>query len=114
MIRYRYFLGPEPLSSSQETNAEDILKQLSDMLLRENDISKALDLLKQQGIKQSEECPGLQGIHDFLEQVRKLKQKLQESMSPSDPSALEELKRLEKMPPGAAEYTGPDPMWTGF
>ena len=97
MIRYRYYWGKEPLSSSQETNADDILKQLSDMLLRENDISKALDLLKQQGIKQSEECPGLQGIHDFLEQVRRLKQKLQESMSSSDPSALEELKRLEKL-----------------
>jgi len=98
MIRYRYYWGKEPISSSAEgTNADDILDQLSDMLLRENDISKALDLLKQQGIRQSEDCPGIQGIHDFLEQVRRLKQKLQESMSPSDASALEELKRLEKL-----------------
>jgi uncharacterized protein with von Willebrand factor type A (vWA) domain len=97
MIKYRYFWGKEPLPSSQGANAEDILKQLSDMLLRENDISKALDLLKQQGIKPGEDCQGMQGIHDFLEQVRRLKQKLQESMSPSDPSALEELKRLEKL-----------------
>ena len=92
MISYRYYWGKEPLPSAQGANAEDILKQLSDMLLRENDISKALDLLKQQGMKPSDDCQGMQGIHDFLEQVRRLKQKLQESMSPSDPSALEELK----------------------
>ena len=40
---------------------------------------------------------GLQGIHDFLEQVRRLKQKLQECGSSLDPSAMEELKRLEKL-----------------
>jgi len=97
MISYRYFLGKEPLPSTEGANAEDILKQLSDMLLRENDINKALDLLKQQGIKPGEDCQGMQGIQDFLEQVRRLKQKLQESMSPSDPAALEELKRLEKL-----------------
>lgn len=98
MISYRYYWGKEPVSSqAQGTNADDILKQLSDLLLRENDISKALDLLKQQGIKQGDESQGLQGIHDFLEQVRRLKQKLQESMSSSDSSAMEELKRLEKL-----------------
>jgi len=98
MISYRYYWGKEPVSSqAQGANADDILKQLSDLLLRENDISKALDLLKQQGIKQGDESQGLQGIHDFLEQVRRLKQKLQESMSSSDSSALEELKRLEKL-----------------
>jgi uncharacterized protein with von Willebrand factor type A (vWA) domain len=97
MIGYRYYYGKEPFPSQQGANADEILKQLSDLLLRENDISKALDLLKQQGIKPNDECQGLQGIQDFLEQVRRLKQKLQESMSSSDPSALEELKRLEKL-----------------
>ena len=96
MIGYRYYWGKKP-APSQGADADDILKQLSDFLLRENDVSKALDLLKQQGIKQSDDCQGLQGIHDFLEQVRRLKQKLQESRSSSDPAALEELKRLEKL-----------------
>ncbi len=96
MIGYRYYWGKEPVSSPG-AGADEILKQLSDLLLRENDISKALDLLKQQGIKQGDESQGLQGIHDFLEQVRRLKQKLQESMSSSDSSAMEELKRLEKL-----------------
>lgn len=96
MIGYRYYWGKEPVLS-QGANADEILKQLSDLLLRENDISKALDLLKQQGIRQNDESQGLQGIHDFLEEVRRLKQKLQESMSSSDASAMEELKRLEKL-----------------
>jgi uncharacterized protein with von Willebrand factor type A (vWA) domain len=96
MIGYRYYWGKEPVPT-QGGDADEILKQLSDLLLRENDVSKALDLLKQQGVKQSDDSQGLQGIHDFLEQVRRLKQKLQESMSSSDSSSLEELKRLEKL-----------------
>jgi hypothetical protein len=58
-------------------------------------IGKALDLLKQQGIRGNDASQRLQGIHDFLEQVRRLKQKLQESMSSSDSAAIEELKRLD-------------------
>jgi len=96
MIGYRYFLGKEPISS-EGADTDEILKQLSDLLLRENDISKSLDLLKQQGVKPSDESPGLQGIHDFLEEVRRLKQKLQQSSSSPDPSTMEELKRLEKL-----------------
>ncbi|HYB20568.1 MAG TPA: VWA domain-containing protein, partial [Thermodesulfobacteriota bacterium] len=96
MIGYRYYWGKEP-AFSPGASADEILKQLSDLLLRENDISKALDLLKQQGIKPDAESQGFQGIHDFLEQVRRLKQKLQESMSSSDSSAMEQLKRLEKL-----------------
>ena len=96
MIGYRYFLGKESVLS-KGTNAEEILQHLSDLLLRENDIGKSLDLLKQQGVKEEGESPGLQGIHDFLEQVRRLKQKLQECGSSLDPSAMEELKRLEKL-----------------
>ncbi len=96
MLSYRYYWGKEP-TPAEGADADDILKQLSDLLLKENDISKALDLLKQQGIQESDDSEGLQGIHDFLEQVRRLKQKLQESMSSSDPAAIEELKRLEKL-----------------
>ncbi len=96
MIGYRYFSGREPVPS-KGTNAEEILQHLSDLLLRENDIGKSLDLLKQQGVKEEDESPGLQGIHDFLEEVRRLKQKLQECGSALDPSAMEELKRLEKL-----------------
>ena len=96
MIGYRYFSGKEP-APSKGTDAEEILQHLSDLLLRENDIGKSLDLLKQQGVKEEGESPGLQGIHDFLEQVRRLKQKLQECGSSLDPSAMEELKRLEKL-----------------
>ena len=96
MIGYRYYWGKE-MAASQAPDTDEILKQLSDLLLRENDISKALDLLKQQEIRPGDEFPGVQGIHDFLEQVRRLKQKLQESLSSSDTSALEELKRLEKL-----------------
>ena len=40
MTSYRYFWGKEPLPSTEGANAEDILKQLSDMLLRENDIKR--------------------------------------------------------------------------
>jgi len=96
MIGYRYYYGKDPVPS-QGADAEEILKQLSDLLLRENDVGKALDLLKQQGIKASEESSGLQGIQHFLEEVRRLKQKLQESFSSSDAAAMEELKRLEKL-----------------
>jgi len=96
MIRYRYFSGKEP-TPAKGVDAESILKHLSDLLLRENDLSKSLDLLKQQGIKEENESPGLRGIHDFLEEVRRLKQKLQECTSSSDASAIEELKRLEKL-----------------
>jgi uncharacterized protein with von Willebrand factor type A (vWA) domain len=96
MIGYRYFLGKDPLPSNAP-DAEEILKQLSDLLLRENDIGKSLDLLKQQGMKADDESQGLQGIHDFLEEVRRLKQKLQQSSSSSDPATMEELKRLEKL-----------------
>jgi protoheme ferro-lyase len=91
MTSYRYFWGKEPLPSTEGANAEDILKQLSDMLLRENDISKALDLLKQQGIKPGEDCQGMQGIQDFLEQVRRLKQA--PGIDVALVSALEELKK---------------------
>ena len=96
MIGYRYFCGKDPVSS-KGTEVEEILKNLSDLLLRENDISKSLDLLKQQGVKEAGESPGLQGIHDFLEEVRRLKQKLQKGTSSSDASDVEELKRLEKL-----------------
>ena len=81
---------------SEGADFDEILKQLSDLLLRENDIGKSLDLLKQQGVKPSDEFQGLQGIHDFLEEVRRLKQKVQQSSSSSDPEAMEELKGLEK------------------
>ena len=96
MIGYRYFYGKEPMVP-EGANAEEILQRLSDLLLRENDLSKSLDLLKQQGIKRDDDSQGLQGIQDFLEAVRRLKQKLQESASSSDPSVMEELKRLEKL-----------------
>ena len=96
MIGYRYFCGQE-LVSPRGTDAEEILRNLSDLLLRENDIAKSLDLLKQQGIKGNEESPGLQGIYDFLDEVRRLKQKFQKSGPSPDTSAMEELKRLEKL-----------------
>lgn len=96
MIGYRYYYGKE-LISSKGANAEEILDHLSDLLLHENDLSKALDLLKQQGMKENEQSPGLQGIHDFLEELRRLKQKLQNCASPLNSSAMEELKRLERL-----------------
>ena len=96
MIGYRYFYDNRA-ESPQCADADQILDKLSDLLLRENDISKSLDLLKQQGLKTEDESPGLKGINDFLEEVRALKQKLQESISAGKSSALEELKRLEKL-----------------
>jgi uncharacterized protein with von Willebrand factor type A (vWA) domain len=96
MIGYRYFSGNEP-GPSQGSDAEEILEQLSDLLLRENDLSKSLDLLKQQGVKGEDESQSIQGIQDFLEQVRRLKQQLQEQSASGDPAVMEELKRLEKL-----------------
>jgi uncharacterized protein with von Willebrand factor type A (vWA) domain len=96
MIGYRYFHGKEPLPS-KGADAEEILDHLSDFLLHENDIGKSLDLLKQQGIKAGDESEGLQGIHDFLEEVRRLRRKLQDAASSSDASTMEELKRLERL-----------------
>ncbi len=97
MIGYRYYWGKHPVPS-EGADAGQVLDQLSDLVLRENDISKALDMLKQQGVKPTEESDGLQGIQEFLDQVRRLKQKLQESLSSSpNPALMEELKRLEKL-----------------
>jgi len=96
MIGYRYFTGNEP-SPVPGAGADEVLDRLSDLLLHENDINKSLDLLKQQGIKGEDGNQSLQGIHDFLEQVRRMKQKLQEAASSGDPAAIEELKRLEKL-----------------
>lgn len=96
MIGYRYFYGNKA-DPAQSADADQILDQLTDLLLRENDISKSLDLLKQQGLKGEDESPGLRGINDFLEEVRRLKQKLQESASAGNDLAMEELKRLEKL-----------------
>jgi uncharacterized protein with von Willebrand factor type A (vWA) domain len=96
MIGYRYFYG-NTADSAQCADADQILDKLTDLLLRENDISKSLDLLKQQGLKEEDESPGLKGINDFLEEVRSLKQKLQESASAGNELAMEELKRLEKL-----------------
>jgi uncharacterized protein with von Willebrand factor type A (vWA) domain len=96
MIRYRYFFDHKQVPAKSE-GAEQIFDRLIDLLLRENDITKSLDLLKQQGLKEQDESPGLTGIHDLLEQLRRLKQKLQESVSGENTSAMEELKRLEKL-----------------
>jgi len=96
MIGYRYFYGNKPVPA-KSADAEQILDHLTDLLLRENDVNKSLDLLKQQGLKGQDESPGLKGIHDFLEEVRRLKQKLQESASAGNDLAIEELKRLEKL-----------------
>ena len=96
MIGYRYFYG-NTADSAQCADADQILDKLTDLLLRENDISKSLDLLKQQGLKEEDESPGLKGINDFLEEVRSLKQKLQESASAGNELAMEELKRVEKL-----------------
>ncbi|MBP1715725.1 MAG: von Willebrand factor type (vWA) domain protein-like protein, partial [Deltaproteobacteria bacterium] len=96
MIGYRYFTGHDA-SPMEGAGADEVLDRLSDLLLHENDINKSLDLLKQQGIKGEDGNQSLQGIHDFLEQVRRMKQKLQETASSGDPKAIEELKRLEKL-----------------
>ena len=96
MIGYRYYTGNDA-SPMEGAGADEVLDRLSDLLLHENDINKSLDLLKQQGIKGEDGNQSLQGIHDFLEQVRRMKQKLQEAASSGDPAAIEELKRLEKL-----------------
>jgi uncharacterized protein with von Willebrand factor type A (vWA) domain len=95
MIRYRYYSGKEDLTS-KDADGQEILDNLSDLLLHENDVSKSLDLLRQQGVRGREEEKGLKGIHDFLEQVRRLKEKIQRTAS-SNPAAAEEMKRLEKL-----------------
>jgi uncharacterized protein with von Willebrand factor type A (vWA) domain len=95
MLTYRYFYENEA-ASSKGADADKILDELSDLLLHENDISKSLDLLKQQGIQKEGDSPELEGIQDFLEKVRQRKQNLQDSCS-SQESAMEELKRLEKL-----------------
>ncbi|MCX5910808.1 MAG: hypothetical protein NTV04_02645, partial [Deltaproteobacteria bacterium] len=96
MIGYRYYTGNDA-SPMEGAGADEVLDRLSDLLLHENDINKSLDLLKQQGVKGEDGNQSLQGIHDFLEQVRRMKQKLQEAASSGDPAAIEELKRLEKL-----------------
>jgi uncharacterized protein with von Willebrand factor type A (vWA) domain len=96
MIGYRYFYGSKP-TPQQGADADKLLDKLSDLLLHENDLSKSLDLLKQQGMSEEEDSSGLQGVQDFLEAVRRLKQQLQDSSSSADPSVMEELKRLEKL-----------------
>jgi uncharacterized protein with von Willebrand factor type A (vWA) domain len=96
MIGYRYFTGKDT-APMDGVGADEVLDRLSDLLLHENDINKSLDLLKQQGIKGEDGSQSLQGIHDFLDQVRRMKQKLQEAASSGDQSAIEELKRLEKL-----------------
>ncbi|RPJ40966.1 MAG: hypothetical protein EHM27_07030, partial [Deltaproteobacteria bacterium] len=90
MIGYRYYTGNDA-SPMEGAGADEVLDRLSDLLLHENDINKSLDLLKQQGIKGEDGNQSLQGIHDFLEQVRRMKQKLQETASSGDPAAIEEL-----------------------
>ncbi|MBM4332280.1 MAG: hypothetical protein FJ117_13855 [Deltaproteobacteria bacterium] len=96
MIGYRYFYGNKPVYGNS-ADPEQILDHLTDLVLHENDVNKSLDLLKQQGLKSRKESPGLKGIHDFLEEVRRLKQKLQEAASSGNAQAIEELKRLEKL-----------------
>ncbi len=95
MIRYRYYSGKDDFTS-KDADAQDILDNLSDLILRENDVNKSLDLLKQQGIRSREENKTLKGIHDFLEEVRRLKEKIQRIGSPT-PAAAEEMRRLEKL-----------------
>jgi uncharacterized protein with von Willebrand factor type A (vWA) domain len=96
MIGYRYFSAKDA-SAMPGAGADEVLDRLADLLLHENDLSKSLDLLKQQGVKGEDGNPSLQGIQDFLEQVRRLKQKMQEAAASGLPEALEELKRLEKL-----------------
>ncbi len=96
MIGYRFFYENRPISP-KAPDAEDILEHLTDYIFRENDLSKSLDLLKQQGWKEKEHSAGLKGIQEFLEEVRRLKQKLQESLAAGNLEAKEELKRLEKL-----------------
>jgi uncharacterized protein with von Willebrand factor type A (vWA) domain len=96
MIGYRYFSSKD-MAPMEGAGADEVLDRLSDLLLHENDINKSLDLLKQQGIKGEDGSQSLQGIHDFLDQVRRMKQKLQETAASGDQSAIEELKRLEKL-----------------
>ena len=97
MIGYRYFSSKD-MAPMEGAGADEVLDRLSDLLLHENDINKSLDLLKQQGIKgEGFGSQSLQGIHDFLDQVRRMKQKLQETTASGDQSAIEELKRLEKL-----------------
>ena len=94
MIKYRYYSGKD--LGSKGTEANELLDNLSDVLLRENDLNKSLDLLKQQGIKTREEGEGLKGIHDFLEEVRRLKERMQ-SIGSAKGTAEEQIKRLEKL-----------------
>ncbi|MGC8811041.1 MAG: VWA domain-containing protein [bacterium] len=96
MIGYRFFYENRPISS-EAPQADDVLEHLTDFIFRENDLSKSLDLLKQQGWKEQENSPGLKGIQEFLEEVRRLKQQLQESLAAGNLDAREELKRLEKL-----------------
>ncbi len=94
MTRYRYYFGVEEFPS--ESDAEGVLDRLSDLLMKENDVGKALDLLKQQGLRGEDESVEQPGVQDFLEEVRRLKESLKSSAS-DIPELLERLKRLEKL-----------------
>ncbi len=96
MIGYRYFYGNQPFPQ-EGVDTDKILDKLSDFLLHENDLSKSLELLRQQGLAEEEESSGLQGIQDFIEAVRRMRQQLQNSSAANDPAVQEELKRLEKL-----------------
>ena len=96
MIGYRYFYSQKP-PSQEGVDTDKILEKLSDLLLHENDLSKSLELLKQQGLPEEEDSSGLQGIQDFIEAVRRMRQQLQNSSMANDPAVQEELKRLEKL-----------------
>lgn len=96
MISYRFFYEKRSFST-KAPHADEVLEHLTDFIFRENDLSKSLDLLKQQGWKEKDNSPGLKGINEFLEEVRRLKQKLQESLAAGNLEAKEELKRLEKL-----------------
>jgi uncharacterized protein with von Willebrand factor type A (vWA) domain len=96
MYGYRYFQD-NAYAPTREPDPDQVLDHLSDLFMRENDIGKALDLLKQHGIKEGDGFEGLQGIQDFIEKVRRMKQKLQEMGSSLSGTHLEELKRLEKL-----------------
>jgi len=96
MITYRYYHG-KGNGPSPGADAEQIFKHLADLLLHENNLDKSLDLLKRQGVKERGKGFPLKGVQDFLEEVRRRKRELEDSMISSNPSKMEDLKRLEKL-----------------
>jgi len=81
MMRYRYTMWDGSQAPFMNPSAEDVLDGLTDHLLQEGDLNKALRMLMQRGMmnRQGQVMPGMQ---DILKQVRQTKENLLQQYNP--------------------------------